>query len=443
MGAQAAGGRAVRAGDGAAAAGAAGRAGAIPAGNGDRAVGEGRLHRPAASSEPRRLSLASALLDPPHQERTQVALLATSPTASGPRRPAPPPSLAPPSHPPVMCSLREEVEVGVLDETGGAGASRIREIGLCPTPTMLPLLFMALSLTPAAAGGISCYDDNGQPVDWFVAYKLPHHSPGQGLRYHYLDARRGDWVSGHALINSSQGALGTTLRQLYQAATTQGDAVAYVLYNDQPPRANTSISTRFAASHGHTKGVVLLDGTQGLWLVHSAPHFPPPTATTFAWPPTASRFGQTFLCITFPYASFQDIGRSPDAHSRGGAPSLSLAKHRRFHDDLYSGWLAAALGDTLLVESWRDGPGDLPSNCSGPGPQVLNVAHVAFPDMPAFATTQDHSKWAVADTAAWACVADTNRNRGEEQRGGGPGCLPHRPLWKAFRGLVQDYDPCP
>ncbi|KYO25719.1 deoxyribonuclease-2-beta precursor [Alligator mississippiensis] len=383
-----------------------------------------------------------------------------------------------------MCSLRGEVEVGVLRETGGAGASRIREIGLCPTPAMLPLLFMALSLTPAAGGGISCYDDNGQPVDWFVAYKLPHHSPGQGLRYHYLDARRGDWVSGRALINSSQGALGTTLRQLYQAATTQGDAMAYVLYNDQPPRANTSISTRFAASHGHTKGVVLLDGTQGLWLVHSAPHFPPPTATTFAWPPTASRFGQTFLCITFPYASFQDIGqqllvnqplvydssvggafaqdlpdlalaasmkpvkappwnRSVTLPSLGGAPFLSLAKHRRFHDDLYSGWLAAALGDTLLVESWRDGPGDLPSNCSGPGPQVLNVAHVAFPDMPAFATTQDHSKWAVADTAAWACVADTNRNRGEEQRGGGAVCLPHRPLWKAFRGLVQDYDPCP
>lgn len=31
--------------------------------------------------------------------------------------------------------------------------------------------------------------------------------------------------------------------------------MAYVLYNDQPPRANTSISTRFAASHGHTKGM--------------------------------------------------------------------------------------------------------------------------------------------------------------------------------------------
>lgn len=58
------------------------------------------------------------------------------------------------------------------------------------------------------------------PHPRFVAYKLPHHSPGQGLRYHYLDARRGDWVSGRALINSSQGALGTTLRQLYQAATT-------------------------------------------------------------------------------------------------------------------------------------------------------------------------------------------------------------------------------
>ncbi|XP_032651720.2 deoxyribonuclease-2-alpha-like, partial [Chelonoidis abingdonii] len=145
--------------------------------------------------------------------------------------------------------------------------------------------------------------------------------------------------------------------------------MAYILYNDQPPKNVTSSTS----ARGHTKGVVLLDRAQGFWLLHSTPHYPPPTPETYAWPHSGLHNGQSFLCVTFPYAQFKEIGtqlrfsdpevfdarvqgpfaqdlpdlrqasemqpvreppwnRSVALTSLGGRRFLSLAKFRLFHD---------------------------------------------------------------------------------------------------------------
>ncbi|XP_030401840.1 deoxyribonuclease-2-alpha isoform X3 [Gopherus evgoodei] len=353
-------------------------------------------------------------------------------------------------------------------------------------PRMLPLflLAVALPLPRVAAGGISCYDDAGQPVDWFLAYKLPrprHGPPSEGMRYMYQDARSGGWVPGHALMNSTQSAVGRTLLQLYQGANRRTEDTAYILYNDQPPKNVTSSTS----ARGHTKGVVLLDSAQGFWLLHSTPHYPPPTSETYAWPHSGLHNGQSFLCVTFPYAQFKEIGtqlrfsdpevfdarvqgpfaqdlpdlrlasemqpvreppwnRSVALTSRGGRRFLSLAKFRLFHDDLYSGWLAQALSSDLYVQFWPNSRGVLPSNCSGPY-RVYNIEALGFPAPgPHFSATVDHSKWCVSTEGApgWACVGDTNRNVEEEQRGGGTLCQQDPAVWKSYCALVQSYSKC-
>ncbi|CAN2390971.1 deoxyribonuclease II, partial [Pristimantis euphronides] len=115
----------------------------------------------------------------------------------------------------------------------------------------------------------------------------------------YQDSDSGGWVPGTSLMNSTESAVGRTLSQLYQSSNSKD--VAYVLYNDQPPVDMSNI-------RGHTKGVVLLDKTQGFWLVHSTPHFPPSSSQKYVYPSSAFHNGQSFICVTYPYAQFKEIG---------------------------------------------------------------------------------------------------------------------------------------
>ncbi|XP_007532527.1 deoxyribonuclease-2-alpha [Erinaceus europaeus] len=347
----------------------------------------------------------------------------------------------------------------------------------------LSLLLLA-SLLWVPSGSLSCYGDSGQPVDWFVIYKLPAQSRSQdaelsGLRYKYLDGGSGGWRDGVGSIGSSAGALGRSLQPLYKTNASQ---LAYLLYNDQPPKES---GVQESSSRGHTKGVLLLDQDAGFWLVHSVPRFPPPASSAaYRWPQNAQRFGQTLICVSFPLAQFQQIGKqltytfplvydhrleggfeekfreledviqgyhvlrrpwnsSVTLTSLAGATFQSFAKFRNFADDLYSGWLAAALGTNLYVQFWPNSRRTLSSNCSGPY-QVLDVTQTAFPGPagPHFNATEDHSKWCVAPAGPWACVGDMNRNRQEESRGGGTLCTQLPALWKAFRPLVKAWLPC-
>uniref|UniRef100_H2QFH3 Deoxyribonuclease-2-alpha n=1 Tax=Pan troglodytes TaxID=9598 RepID=H2QFH3_PANTR len=341
---------------------------------------------------------------------------------------------------------------------------------------MIPLLLAALLCVPA--GALTCYGDSGQPVDWFVVYKLPAlrgsgEAAQRGLQYKYLDESSGGWRDGRGLINSPERAVGRSLQPLYRSNTSQ---LAFLLYNDQPPQPSKA---QDSSMRGHTKGVLLLDHDGGFWLVHSVPNFPPPASSAaYSWPHSACTYGQTLLCVSFPFAQFSKIGKqltytypwvynyqnSPTwrmwsratmlaknpgtaashSHPRPGLFSRALPSSANLEMvNLYSGWLAAALGTNLQVQFWHKTVGILPSNCSDIW-QVLNVNQIAFPGPagPSFNSTEDHSKWCVSPKGPWTCVGDMNRNQGEEQRGGGTLCAQLPALWKAFQPLVKNYQPC-
>nr|XP_015295638.1 PREDICTED: deoxyribonuclease-2-alpha isoform X1 [Macaca fascicularis] len=359
---------------------------------------------------------------------------------------------------------------------------RHRFLDLSPIAAMIPLLLAALLCVPA--GALTCYGDSGQPVDWFVVYKLPAlrgsgEAAQRGLQYKYLDESSGGWRDGRGLIDSPEGAVGRSLQPLYRSNSSQ---LAFLLYNDQPPQASKAHNS---SKRGHTKGVLLLDHDGGFWLVHSVPDFPPlASSAAYRWPHSACTYGQTLLCVSFPFTQFSKIGKQltytypqvydyqlegifaqefPDLEnviqgyhvsqepwnssvtltSQAGAVFQSFAKFSKFGDDLYSGWLAAALGTNLQVQFWHKTVGVLPSNCSDIW-QVLNVNQIAFPGPggPSFNSTEDHSKWCVSPKGPWTCVGDMNRNQGEEQRGGGTLCAQLPALWKAFQPLVKNYQPC-
>ncbi|XP_057691048.1 deoxyribonuclease-2-alpha isoform X2 [Corythoichthys intestinalis] len=352
------------------------------------------------------------------------------------------------------------------------------------------MLFLWLLISCSPHGGdaspISCYNDRGEATDWFYMYKLPkEHGTASGLRYFLLDRGGADWAPGQGDINDTSGALGRTLGQLY----TQTE-VAYILYNDQEPQPPPLRPIHHRG--GHTKGVLLLDTTQGFWLIHSTPYFPasPRAMGGYSYPDSGVHYGQNFLCVTFPLKSFQTIGeqlqinqpnvyscdvppsfaaavpalaaachkngtwvppanRSVALTSVGGTRFVDFAKGAAFNDDLYHSWVAPALRSDLLVQYWNRSGGILPSDCSL-GWKVLGVTRVSPSGSPAYNHTKDHSKWAVSlgpavfdsEGGGWLCVGDINRNRAEEKRGGGTLCQRDAAVWKAYRTAAVDFQPC-
>lgn len=110
--------------------------------------------------------------------------------------------------------------------------------------------------------------------------------------------------------------------------------------------------------------------------------------------------------------------------------------------------MAPTLQSDLLVQFWIHSGGILPSNCSQ-GWKVLDIKLISPGQTVTFNTSKDHSKWAVSPGAAgsgssggWVCVGDINRNKAEEQRGGGTVCLQDPVVWKAYRTAAQQCEAC-
>ncbi|CAL8253200.1 unnamed protein product [Merluccius merluccius] len=329
---------------------------------------------------------------------------------------------------------------------------------------------------------ISCRNEAGEPVDWFVVYKLPIHrirQDGSGVEYLYLDSAVETWQISKFTVNTSDGAIGLTLNQLYLGQAYTSNSTVYAMYNDGPP------DMVYLQGYGHTKGTLLFDHSQGFWLSHSVPHFPSFPEHGYMYPSSGKVNGQTFLCVTYKYGQFPIIARQlvyliprvyncsvpssflddlPDLAQlcKGSQPPLpsssknidslfsakgekfvSFVKSEDFVDDMYAGWVAQELATDLLAETWQRSEHELPSNCSL-AYHAMNVKRVFLPGPTLFMSRNDHSKWCVSQRLQdqWACVGDLNRERAQAWRAGGLLCSRNPFIYKAFRHAVSWYIGC-
>lgn len=111
------------------------------------------------------------------------------------------------------------------------------------------------------------------------------------------------------------------------------------------------------------------------------------------------------------------------------------------------------------MQSWSEGIGnDLPSFCGPPAAAFpsKNVEHISIPGTSLawptrHAFDRDHGKWAVtisgydaiSSTGGTFCIADQNRARTQEVRGGTAVCfMDNVPLWEAFSNSVDLIEEC-
>lgn len=349
-----------------------------------------------------------------------------------------------------------------------------------PLRTALALLLFALSGVPAMAE-ISCRSENGEPVDWVIFYKVPKvfHKNRTGLEYLYLDSLTRKWKKSNHLINSNKSFLGRTLEPLYEAYNSKSNNTAYLIYNDGVPK-----SMNYSRKYGHTKGLLVWNRIQGIWLIHSVPRFPPLPKDGYDYPSSGRLYGQSGICITFEYSQYKKIdfqlfvsqpniyscsipnifhqelvhmtqmcaksgslnipGRRLTAlQSAQGLVFFHFAKSSLYTDDIFTGWMAQSLKTPLLAQTWQRRNHELPSNCSLRY-HVYNINFIRLDHKYSFSSYHDHSKWCVSRNFNnhWTCIGDLNRDPHQAFRGGGFICTMSWHIYQSFYGAATHYKKC-
>uniref|UniRef100_A0A3P8P7D6 Deoxyribonuclease-2-alpha n=1 Tax=Astatotilapia calliptera TaxID=8154 RepID=A0A3P8P7D6_ASTCA len=272
---------------------------------------------------------------------------------------------------------------------------------------------------------VTCRDNNDHEVDWYILYKAPGEkipdpqNPQtkiykREIKYIYIDStQRVDMVPGTTnyknLIDSSA-ALGNTLRPILKSVKDMPRNFGFLSYSDQPPgcSANTDI-------FGHSKGVLMVEkNNYGVWLLHSMPQFPFRRDQNKFWPESGFKNAQTFICVTFPYDQFKNIGNHlqyigafpfdydipNDFHqelikatkwvqvnpprtlqmltSKEHQNFYSIAKQQSEHltvGDLYF-TIAQVIDSDVAVQTWGCQAGRAPSYCSDPNHRVYNIQNI-------------------------------------------------------------------
>jgi deoxyribonuclease-2 len=322
-----------------------------------------------------------------------------------------------------------------------------------------------------AVNALSCLDEDGKAVDYWVALKHPN-----GGEYDYFDEFSSAFKKGDGdLTTKNTGSIGNTFGQVYD----NPDEIAYIMYNDEDPQSKSH------ASRAHSKGVAAFDSKQGFWVVHSIPRFPP--NTTVGWSDgglESDKFGQSFLCVTYDLDQMDKVAAQlriiypaqydwnmpksledsvpeftnlvddkadktketsiVDLKSAGGTTFTSFAKSKDWGKNLYADLVAPELKSDLYVETWQNGATSnvIPTFCPSKGYKIYNVMDVASTDE-AWKSTQDHSKWCVTVDEGSACIGGINRQFSQETRGGGTVCLENKKLWSGMSDFVKDYEDCP
>lgn len=321
---------------------------------------------------------------------------------------------------------------------------------------------------------LSPRNENGQPVDWWFAYKVPkipaaHNEHGTtGYEYIYFDHATGKMTLSPHLMTDKESILHQTLDPVLKAPS---DTTGWILYNDEMP---DEAQRTDSGSYGHTKGVIAFDTAteSAFWLLHSWPKYSSPGATLMPVP----TYGQTFLCIALDLATAGNIAAQMYAHqepqvylpripasidaahplhilangvnlsaeadsdvidcsSRSGMSFKVIAKNRKWGKDFWNDLVGPSLGSDMDVETWIRGA--IPPVLDSDGVhKVFDVKYIdlrplGFPFT--WPETRDHAKWGLTTVSDWICVGDINRMISQEKRGGGTIAFQNADVWSALK----------
>lgn len=312
------------------------------------------------------------------------------------------------------------------------------------------VIFFFSNVLPVLAR-ISCMDDANRPIEWYAMYKLPkieteneRSNLGRGESYAYLKTRnliKDEWVLSEKGVSESHSILGNTLKAFFDNKKN----LTYLLYNDEPAveDRNAQLAEESEIVSGHTKGKQLLFNHP---LIYSKGHQKAVIASLDE--DVKSLFGENPQ-----FVNNEPFSRIANLKSFRNATFTSFAKDGRFDKDLYDGLVAPNLRTSLLVETWRRGPGTpLPPSC-GTQYEVEDITSINITVFESssgryrpisFSSRDDHSKWAASSESQsyWVCIGDINRMKSQWTRGGGTVCFRSSAARRAYTSTIKATDHC-
>ena len=331
---------------------------------------------------------------------------------------------------------------------------------------------------------LSCLDESGKPVDWSIAYKLPHKIPNpvqEGFGYLYMDANTGGFITSKFSAADKSSSMGATLQQVYGNAKQQAGSLAYVFYNDENPDGKEFFD------YGHSKGALAFNTEGGFWLVHSVPKYPNRVEDGYGYPHSGAYYGQMFFCVNFNSSAFDTIGNQlrfngPHIHdanlpdsmaekfpnmkslihedfildepfnksaklvSSAGKDLIHFAKNKNFGADLYAAFVAPSLKTNLLAETWQHGSSPTGPSCKTQYTveNIIRLDVKSNADDYAFDNYADHSKYVLEKSGdiPYVCIGDINRMETQFKRGGGTLCTKDKQIWTVFKSVVKEIYSC-
>ncbi|CAI5636631.1 unnamed protein product [Oreochromis niloticus] len=300
-------------------------------------------------------------------------------------------------------------------------------------------------------GAISCKNENGDNVDWFILYKK-----SAGFDYVYTDSTDKNLKKNNKPVNHQAGVLAHTLNPYFEK-NKQSPHFGFIAYNDQTPSCNA------LKEYGHSKGVVMMDKDNVVWLLHSTPKFPAGDESNNFYPESGKTYAQIFMCVTLKSAQSAQIEHNPEKLKDSSTAPQPLPYHeilksaggqqfKRFvkqvskekdpkEGDLYV-TIANTLQSNLYIQTWRSEPTDPKKR---PLSETEKKKLVTITSVKTAAGEWkhgcDHSKWCVSDSKDWMCVGDSNREPSQFERPGGALCINNPSVAEAFRQIINSSVP--
>lgn len=321
-----------------------------------------------------------------------------------------------------------------------------------------------------------CKNELGQPVDWFVALRLP-----DSRSYWFFEA-----TSTRFKVLPDE----IFLQKLFEEIDLRYDSVQ--LWNDEPPLKKKAFLA--AIMSAHDKGVLYRkkDTNSGFYLLHSVPNFPTHNGVSISYvTPTGSNYGQSMICISlkdqsqFSTLIQQILAENAILYFNNFAPISKQAGILKFRDffagkldimrkplqtlkfksltgdvidkvlpmtsfrfivktkysqaDPFEGILAPLTQSSWITETW--GRPYKPDTCNTTQ-HVINNQQICFGSV-CYPSTKDHSKWALSlDISNLVCISGLNHMDSQSKRGGTFVCFTNSYLYTQMRTIASKYSSC-
>lgn len=321
-----------------------------------------------------------------------------------------------------------------------------------------------------------CLSPANEEVDWYVIFLFPSTGDAEGkLKYGYFDNNS---TTLSILPYNEEDFPALKLINHFNSDTTN-----YFFWNDDMTSEAGDKSS--ARGRAHSKGGLIFDDKEGLFLSHSLPRFPWRTETgevIITLPPNAGIYGQNFICLSIDTANSLNVIEtlniinpslalkvdsdnvfSPanenvekliknrqdsklentkivEIETRGKNKFNIFSKSRNEESLPWDTMIPNHYKDGLYVETWTK-PDLIESSCSNKTRKIFNVMKLKFGTIQ-YNQNQEHSKWAVGIKKNFACFGDLNRTGSQMTRGGNTICFENEHLANIMRKGIVEYEDC-